>query len=336
MATQPKKKPSRKKSKKTPLFKKNIWIVLGVLAMISLVAFGYFLGQKQSGNQEKKNEILNDLTKIKIKNPSEERKIPVKTSVEHIDVKQVVPKKQAQEKNKLEVNTKKSSKIKNTALAFRGKKPKLVIVIDDIHSKEQIKTINDLQMKITPSIFPPYPLSKHSNLLANDVKNYMIHLPMQSGNKQFNKQYKTLMTSFSDKQIEARVKELRQLFPNGIYVNNHTGSTYTQNYRAMKKLYNTLRQEGFVFVDSYTIASSKVRKIAHEFGDAYVSRDIFIDNEHKVSSIHKQLKKAVVIAKKKGYALVIGHPHKVTMKALKSAGDILKDVDLVYMDDIYK
>jgi polysaccharide deacetylase 2 family uncharacterized protein YibQ len=104
----------------------------------------------------------------------------------------------------------------------------------------------------------------------------------------------------------------------------------------MKRLYSTLRLKGFVFVDSRTIGSTKVPQITAEVGDAYVARDIFMDNQHNVPYIHKQLKKAVDKAKKKGYAIAIGHPHKMTMKALSSAGSILQDVELVYIDEIYK
>jgi polysaccharide deacetylase 2 family uncharacterized protein YibQ len=97
-----------------------------------------------------------------------------------------------------------------------------------------------------------------------------------------------------------------------------------------------MKENGFVFIDSKTINTSKVEAIAFSFGDAYVSRDIFIDNKHNVPYIHQQLKKAVEIAKAKGFAVVIGHPHASTMKALSTSGDILSDVELVYIDGIYK
>ncbi|PHS34403.1 MAG: hypothetical protein COA92_00460 [Sulfurovum sp.] len=342
MATQPRKKStklsSNKKSIKSSGFKKNIFIILGVFTVITLVTFGYFLGYKEGSEHSRQDKTLNDLSQLKTKKPNDEIRKNLNKRLEptYTKVKQSVPLEKEQTTKLDYVVQKDVFKVQNTLLAYRGKKPKLAIIIDDVHNKEQIKAIKNLRMKITPSIFPPYALSKYSHLLAKEVKYYMIHIPMESSNKQFNTQEKTLMTSFSDSQIHARVKELRQLFPDAIYINNHTGSTYTQNYTAMKKLYHSLRKEGFIFIDSYTIASSKVRKIAHEFGDAYVSRDIFIDNEHTVASIHEQLKKAVVIAKKKGYALAIGHPHKITMKALERAKDILKNVELVYINEIYR
>jgi polysaccharide deacetylase 2 family uncharacterized protein YibQ len=97
-----------------------------------------------------------------------------------------------------------------------------------------------------------------------------------------------------------------------------------------------MRKNGFIFVDSKTKNSSKVREIAHGFGDAYIGRDIFIDNKHSVPYIHDQLRKAVSIAKKKGYVVVIGHPHAETMKALGTSSSILSDVEVVYIDGIYK
>ena len=88
-------------------------------------------------------------------------------------------------------------------------------------------------------------------------------------------------------------------------------------------------------MDSRTIASTKVPQIAKEFGDVYVARDVFIDNEHTVPYIHKQLQKAVNKAKKQGYAIAIGHPHNMTLKALSSAQNIFADVELVYIDELY-
>jgi polysaccharide deacetylase 2 family uncharacterized protein YibQ len=164
----------------------------------------------------------------------------------------------------------------------------------------------------------------------------MIHLPMESGNKKLNRQYKTLKVAFSNKKIENRIKELRLLFPKAKFINNHTGSVFTSDYAAMHLAYKIMREHGFVFLDSKTISSSKVKEIAHAYGDLYVVRDIFIDNEHNVPYIHQQLKKAVKLAKKKGYAIAIGHPHKVTMQALASAKEIFKEVELVYIDALYR
>jgi len=343
--TSTKKRVARKRTKNSN-FKKHILIVLGVFLMISLVAFGYFMGQNDMKNAqtpiaqtykthetESKKKLLDDLSKIKTQKPQEKKE----TSIPKVPSVPKVPK--AEKVKKVKEEKKKPQAVKkqkNISLAPLGGKPKLVIIIDDVSSSRQLKRIKALDIKVTPSIFPPSELSMKSHRLAKGLKHYMIHLPMESGSKQFNKQYKTLKTTFTKAQMEARAKELRKLFPTARYINNHTGSVYTDDYKAMHTLYTALRKEGFVFVDSRTIASTKVPKIADQFGDAYVGRNIFIDNEHTVPYIHAQLRKAVKMAKKNGYAIAIGHPHKMTMKALASAGNIFKEVELLYIDELYK
>ena len=216
-----------------------------------------------------------------------------------------------------------------------GKRPKLAIIIDDVSHKHQIDAIKALPYHITPSIFPPSELSKTSNKLTRYVKHYMVHLPMESGSAAMNRMQGMLFTRFSRGKVQARVDEIRRLFPHARFVNNHTGSVYTSNYNAMKRLYDLLRKKGFVFVDSRTTAKSVVRRIAHEHHDTYIARDIFLDNVQQESLILKQLKKAIRIAKKRGFAIAIGHPHKATMKALRHAGKILRGVQTVYIDELY-
>jgi polysaccharide deacetylase 2 family uncharacterized protein YibQ len=221
-------------------------------------------------------------------------------------------------------------------LAYRGAKPRLAIIIDDIHTKAQLDAVTSLPFPVTPSIFPPYSQSPDTHKLAVQAVHYMIHLPMESGNTKYDRQSKTLKTTFSRKQIEARVHELRRLFPRAHYINNHTGSRFTEDRHAMQLLYEAMKQDGFAFIDSLTTGRSRVKEIAHRFGDAYVARDIFIDNRQDIGYIHGQLKKAVSLAKKNGYAIAIGHPHNITLEALKRAKPLLKEVEVVYIDALFR
>ena len=313
------KKRTGRKSKKYFNTKKNIFTILGILLLVSWVFFVYMLGQNKN-NETNKVRIDKSIKPVKgLAKKQKPKHIPKSSNKEQLL------------KEHVEV-TKKSKSI----LSLSSKKPKLVIIIDDVHTRSQLSAIQALKMKITPSIFPPYKLSPNSHMLAQGLKHYMIHLPMESGNKQFNKQYKTLKVSFSNQRIENRIKELRLLFPKAKYINNHTGSVFTSDYASMHLAYKIMKENGFVFIDSKTINTSKVESIAFGFGDAYVSRNIFIDNKHNVPYIHQQLKKAVEIAKAKGFAVAIGHPRESTMKALSTSGDIFSDVELVYIDGIYK
>jgi len=317
--TPAKKRPKKKTKSQWP---KHLLTAFGLFFIISLISFAYYLGQKETEKESAKIKVVKHISKTLQKelNKKESKVIVSKKEVKKPEVK---VKKKIQKVQPV------------TYVPFKNTKPKLVIIIDDVHTQDQINAIKALHMKITPSIFPPYKLSPNSNRLAHGLEHYMIHLPMESGNRQFNTQYKTLKVSFSNKKIENRIKELRLLFPKAKFINNHTGSVFTSDYAAMHLAYKIMRENGFVFLDSKTKSTSKVKEIAHSYGDVYVSRDIFIDNEHSVPYIHRQLQKAVKVAKRKGYAIAIGHPHAVTIQALSSAQDILKGVELLYIDELY-
>ncbi len=348
----PIKKRTRRNTTKGSTLKKGIFIVLGVFLMISMVIFGYFLGQHdlvkgqmprvqtyKTDTLDSKKKLLEDLSKIKIEKSRQKQEVSAQKkpkAEKNASTKPLFQKEVYEEKVVKKVEVPKITIAKNSISSDTIHKPKLVIIIDDVSTRHQLNSIQATGLKITPSIFPPSERSMTSHRLAEGLEHYMIHLPMESGSTQFNKQTKTLITTFSKEEIEARVKELRALFSTARYINNHTGSVFTDNYAAMHTLYTALRKEGFVFVDSRTIASTKVPKITESFGDAYVARDVFIDNEHNLHYIHRQLHKAVKMAKQRGYAIAIGHPHKMTMKALSSASAIFNDVELVYIDELYQ
>jgi len=210
-----------------------------------------------------------------------------------------------------------------------------MIIVDDVSNNQQLKILKSLPFKVTPSIFPPTEMAPNSPKIAKDLKHYMIHLPLQSSNANFNSMKNTLMVSATDAQISSRVDEIRALFPSAKYLNNHTGSIFTGDYNAMERLYARLRESGFTFIDSRTSSSTKVEKITSDYGDRYIARDIFLDNKLDKQSILVQIKNAVKQSKKNGHAIAICHPHAVTMKALKSAQPLLKDVELVYIDEYY-
>ena len=91
-----------------------------------------------------------------------------------------------------------------------------------------------------------------------------------------------------------------------------------------------------IFVDSVTIGSSKGALVSKEFGQIPIKRDIFLDNKDDIASIKAQIKKAVKLAHKKGFAIAIAHPRKNTFKALEQSKDLLQSVELVYLSEVYE
>ncbi len=335
------KKPAPKTQRKSTKRRKKVaqrknWIAsisAVVLAIGFFISFGYYLGvqDKQTDIVTQKETSPSKIFKdIQIDTPI------IKSDEAGFGIEGMIEKLRERKKEEKKLEEEKPTSKKVTLNVPKGKRPKLVIIIDDVAQPSQLKAIKALPFKVTPSIFPPSKSAPNSHKLAHGLKHFMVHLPMQSGKAKMNKMTKTLMITDSPEKIKKRVKEIRRLFPNARFINNHTGSVFTSNYKSMKHLYGALRNEGFVFMDSRTSSKSKVKKVIRSFGDQYIVRDVFLDNLTSQSYIHKQLAQAIRIAKKRGHAIAIGHPRKSTIKALRSAKSMLKDIDVVYMDQLYR
>ncbi len=361
----------RRPPQKNPPKKKNKLLrsIFAIVAIAALVAVGYLLGsgmykrylpaakstplqkkhakeQKIHKTKKKKLITVENVSKYGNSIGSEAMdflrygQVKDTQSDDMPDISWYEPGKEHKNQNKSSIQPPKASNdTSNKSIKVQqhtSKKPRLAIIIDDISHKRQLDEILALPYHITPSIFPPSELSSTSNQLTRYTKHFMVHLPLESGSAAMNRMRGMLFVKDSAKKVQARVDEIRRLFPNAKFINNHTGSIFTSNYKAMKRLYGMLRKKGFVFVDSRTSRKSKIHTITRKYKDRYIARDVFIDNVQNEAKILRQLRKAVKIAQKRGYAIAIGHPHKATMNALKHAGKILSGVQTVYIDELYR
>ena len=211
--------------------------------------------------------------------------------------------------------------------------PKLAIIIDDVAFAHDVRAIKQLGIPLSMSFLPPSDRHPDSARLAASEPFYMVHLPMEAMNFSSEEPF-TLRKNDSQELIMERVNSLKKIFPKVQYINNHTGSAFTSDERAMNRLIFSLNQEKIRFIDSRTTAETKVPKVMKNYGLPYVARDVFLDHEPDIKSIKKQIKRAVAIAKKHGSAIAIGHPHKLTLKALAESKGVLEGVELVRIDEL--
>ena len=259
--------------------------------------------------EEKRNESL-----IK-KDTSEEKKEIIKRIPVKIDEKSIITK-------------------KDTFTYDKKDKPKLVILIDDVSTKAQKDKILNIGYTVNMAFLPPTKAHKDSASLAQSLPFHMIHFPMQASSAFKGEEIDTLRVTDSYETIEKRVKQLRAWYPNAIYTNNHTGSVFTENEEAVDKLFRALKKYNFIFVDSRTSAKSVAKKYAKKYDMPYIVRNTFIDNDRDFKSIQNQLKKAIEIAKKQGYAIAIGHPHTVTLEVLKDSKSLFREVEPIFINQL--
>lgn len=301
----------------------------------------------QNLNPDIKNNILEkDLEEEKTKKESFEEVFERQKEIEKSKIEQKIETKQSkeiedeiiEEKSQIEKPITKQKKdliTKKDNYKYDLKtKPKLVIIIDDVVSKTQKDKILNIGYPITMAFLPPNSGHKESAIITQNLPFHMIHFPMQASKNFKNIEVNTLNISDSYETIEARVKQLRVLYPNATYTNNHTGSVFTENYEAMDKLFRALKKYNFIFVDSRTTPNSVAKELSIKYQMPYIVRDTFLDNDRSFTAIQNQLKDAIRVAKKQGFAIAIGHPYEVTFQVLKESKHLLNDVEPIFLNKL--
>jgi polysaccharide deacetylase 2 family uncharacterized protein YibQ len=344
-----------KKKKKTTTSAKHIltYIAWGLsliaLIMTTLLA-GYYFGYEEATSdmkeqisiEKQKNSIVKEKTKVYKKTQSVNRRLK---EVLKKDVKPAPPVKKKVLKKVVLPNISASHEYENAAIVEPPKRekrelkrvaarPKLAIIIDDVSTKSHIRAIKRVGLPLTMSFLPPSKARPNSAKLASKENFYMVHLPMEALRYR-GEEPSTLRVNDSITTIKNRIDNIKKSFPRVRYINNHTGSGFTANERAMNRLITALNANKISFIDSRTTADTKAPKVMKNFGFKYMARDVFLDHHMEKSYVKKQIKEAIKIAKRHGTAIAIGHPHKNTLAALQESKHLFKDVDLVYINRLY-
>lgn len=217
------------------------------------------------------------------------------------------------------IKNKTSQNPQNPQNLLSTSKPKVLLIMDDLSKLSQIKALESLPLNITPSIFPK---TRHNAItpslaerVINNGKSFMIHLPLEAQNF-IQKELEPLKVGIDKQSLKEQILQIKRDFPHLIYLNNHTGSKFTQSKTDMKNLLEVFDELDLKFIDSVTIPNPASELLAKEQKRLIMQRDIFLDNQTNVAYTKKQLQSLIQKAKKKGYAIAICHPHPSTFKAL--------------------
>jgi len=328
------KKSTKKSIKKTDKTSKYLVYIAWFLAIIALLlialSIGYYFGTKDAKQSvpPKRTEQIKGVEKLP--------KIVV-NKVE-TQLKEVLKKGQQRylsaaheiEDEKL-VNP---PKMKEKKHIVYNHKPMLAIIIDDVQTARQVKAVKSLHLPLTMSFLPPRAARPNSAKLAAHEKFYMVHLPMEAMHFRA-EEPNTLRITDSQQKISKRIAFIKKEFPRVRYLNNHTGSKFTANERAVNRLIYALHKNHILFIDSRTTAKTKVPEVEKAYGLKYVARDVFLDDHINKAYILNQIKIAIKVAKAHGHAIAIGHPHKETLLAIKEAKNLFKSVELVQVYKLY-
>ena len=195
--------------------------------------------------------------------------------------------------------------------------PELLLIIDDIGNN---RTLGERAVALPgPLNLAFLPFTPHAVHLANEAASHghgiMLHAPM--ANEHGNRLGPGGLTPEMDRiTLQQTLADDIKAVPHVQGLNNHMGSLLTQKPEAMQWVMEVARQQGLFFVDSLTSARSVALKKASEAGIPALERDVFLDNDTTEAALSRQYDKALRLAHKHGYAVLIGHPYPQTLDFL--------------------
>lgn len=197
--------------------------------------------------------------------------------------------------------------------------PMIAIVIDDLGlNKKMTRRVIDLPAPLTAS-FLAYAdnLPEQTARAAQAGHELLVHTPMEPLSKKHNAGSGVLKTEMTEDEIREQLDIMLASFDGYVGINNHMGSKFTADAKAMDVIIDEVKRRGLLFLDSLTSGQSTAKKIARKKDIPYAVRNVFLDNTQEESKITDQLRLLEKQARKHKMAVGIGHPHQATVEALK-------------------
>lgn len=210
----------------------------------------------------------------------------------------------------------------------------VAIIVDDMGSSmQEVRDIMAIKVPVTFSLIPGLPKVKgvaaaaHSNGFQ-----VMIHMPMEpKGYPQQRMEKNGLLLVQENDEIKRKVRSYLESVPFAVGANNHMGSQFTEDEEKMGVVLNVLKEKGLFFIDSRTSPKSVGYSLARAMGVETAARNVFLDNVQEVGAVRAQLEQLAGMARKRGNAIGICHPHRATIQALAATLPALQKEGITFV-----
>jgi len=225
---------------------------------------------------------------------------------------------------------------------FKRAPARVAIILDDAGGDiPDYKAICSIKEPLTISVLPDMPGSERTAKAMSDAGfEVMLHLPMESVNGNYRRSGGGMVnTSSSDQEIKKIVLEDLSSVKWVAGVNNHMGSKATSDERVMKDVLSVLKGTGLYFIDSRTSEKSVAFRSARDMHIHTAENNVFLDGETEPAYVADRLKRLVMMARKRGCAVGIGHATRpATIAALKELMPKYKKdgIEFVYASELVK
>jgi len=196
---------------------------------------------------------------------------------------------------------------------------RVALVIDDLgRSVDDLRLLAALGVPVTYAVLPfetetPAVVAELRRLHAE----FLLHLPMEPKNHG-NPGPGALLERMTDDELRQRTIAALQAVPGAVGMNNHMGSLLSSEEGPMNTVLAVIGERRLFYLDSRTSGGSVGYKVATELGIPAAERQIFLDDDPSPETIRAQFQHLLDLARTRGAAIAIGHPHPTTLAVLMS------------------
>jgi polysaccharide deacetylase 2 family uncharacterized protein YibQ len=198
--------------------------------------------------------------------------------------------------------------------------PRIALIIDDLgYELDSGHRAVNLPGPVACAVLPSTPRGSELARAAHTAgKEVLLHLPLQSEDDGAEQEPGVIRLDTTREQFARIFADSFESVPFAIGVNSHRGSLLTRHPGHMGWLMEEIDARGhLLFVDSYTTHQSVALRLAREKGIPSVRRDVFLDDDRSSESIAREFDRLKRLAKERGLAIGIGHPHPETLAFLE-------------------
>jgi len=194
---------------------------------------------------------------------------------------------------------------------------RLAVVIDDLgRSVDEVESLERLDVPLTYSVLPfEVATPEVVAALRRRGSEILCHLPMEAVNGE-NPGPGALRAGMDAGELRDATAAALAAVPGAVGVNNHMGSRLSASERSMQAVLGVLAGRNLFFLDSRTSPESVGYRVATALGMPAAERQVFLDGDPRPQMIREQFERMLRIARERGSAIAIGHPHPATLATL--------------------
>ena len=198
--------------------------------------------------------------------------------------------------------------------------PRIAIIIDDLgyhfpNGERAVSLPGPVAMSVLPGAPRARTLAQQAHASGKEV---LLHLPLQAYDDDARAEPAEIIMDMSRDRLGDTFEQALEAVPHAVGVNSHRGSLLTRHPGHMTWLMQEIAaREKLFFVDSFTTHQSVALQIAEENGVDALRRDVFLDPDREPETVAREFERLKELARKRGYAIGIGHPYPATLELLE-------------------